>query len=96
MLEHSLPPAFQVVKPFIVVLQETPSLKDLPTRSAQDLLLVEPKLSTTQIKRFTGTLGQVKRADKIGATILAFLHWVAQETAGQLVFADVQGLYPLL
>lgn len=55
--------------------------------------IVEPRRKSTTVHRFTGTLGQGSGSDKPTNTILAFNHWVVQNTACQLSFADIQGKY---
>lgn len=85
-------PAFKTTDSFIAVIAETPGVTDpnIPHKIA-DHYLVEPRRTSTNIIRFTGTLGQGPRIDKLGNSVLAFAHWAASHTAGKLVFADLQG-----
>ncbi|KAJ7020146.1 kinase-like domain-containing protein [Mycena alexandri] len=52
--------------------------------------LVEPLRSTT-VTKFTGTFGASTATDKLTSTVLAFSHYVMQDTACFLAFADLQG-----
>ncbi|KAL0947869.1 hypothetical protein HGRIS_010504 [Hohenbuehelia grisea] len=53
--------------------------------------LVEPRRASTAVFKFSGTLGVSNRIDKKSATIMAFSHFVLQETACQYMFSDIQG-----
>jgi len=41
--------------------------------------------------KFSGTLGAQNRQDKRSATVMAFSHFVIEDTACQYMFADIQG-----
>ncbi|KDQ50924.1 hypothetical protein JAAARDRAFT_91717, partial [Jaapia argillacea MUCL 33604] len=44
--------------------------------------------------KYTGTLGQIHhRTDQLAATILAFAHFVLENTACHYMFADIQGMF---
>jgi hypothetical protein len=79
---------FQVSDGFIADITITP---DSHT-SEGNLYLIEPLRSSTRVRKFTGTLAQTRPTDKAGVTIAAFTHWVMQDTACKLCFADVQGM----
>ena len=53
--------------------------------------LVEPRRISTAVRKFSGTLGVSNRPDKLSATIMAFSHFVIQETACEYMFSDLQG-----
>jgi Alpha-kinase family len=79
---------FQVSDGFIADITVTPD-----SHSAEgNLYLVEPLRTSTRVRKFTGTMAQAKPTDKAGVTIAAFTHWVIQDTACKLCFADVQGI----
>jgi hypothetical protein len=60
------------------------------SRLATDYL-VEPLRASTAVVKFSGTFGASKKSDKLSATITAFSHFIAEKTACQLIFADLQG-----
>ncbi|KIM59691.1 hypothetical protein SCLCIDRAFT_27100 [Scleroderma citrinum Foug A] len=53
--------------------------------------LVEPHHMSTAVQKFSGTLGVSNRPDKLSAMIMAFSHFVIQETACEYMFSDLQG-----
>ncbi|KAL0952448.1 hypothetical protein HGRIS_006717 [Hohenbuehelia grisea] len=53
--------------------------------------LVEPRRTSTSVTKFSGTFGLRSRNDKLTATLMAFNHFVLQQTACQYSFADIQG-----
>ena len=53
--------------------------------------LVEPLRATTSVVKFSGTFGTSNKSDKLSATMTAFAHFIADKTACQLIFADIQG-----
>lgn len=59
-----------------------------------EVYLVEPMRLTSAVVKFSGTLGSTTRTDLRSSTMAAFAHYVAQETACQCIFADIQGLCP--
>lgn len=54
--------------------------------------LVEPLRATTSVVKFSGTFGASNRSNKLSATMTAFAHFIANKTACQLIFADIQGM----
>jgi hypothetical protein len=62
------------------------------TLKLASVYLVEPLRASSAVLKFSGTLGQRARsADKRTATILAFGHFVVDNTACKYMFADIQG-----
>ncbi|KAJ7698651.1 kinase-like domain-containing protein, partial [Mycena rosella] len=55
--------------------------------------LVEPLRTSSVVTKFTGTFGLTQEHDKVSATILAFSHFVLQQTACRIAMADLQGSY---
>jgi hypothetical protein len=53
--------------------------------------LVELLRPSSAVLKFSGTLGQRLRSDKRTGTILAFSHFVLDNTACQYMFCDLQG-----
>ena len=56
--------------------------------------MVEPMRLTPTVVKFSGTLGSTTRTDLRSSTMAAFAHYVAQATACQYIFADIQGARP--
>ena len=95
-------PAFQVSDGFLIKIYQAPT-KDSVREGTPDSLdeelnsflsavyLVEPHHISTAIQKFLGTLGVSNRPDKLSATIMAFSHFVIQETACEYMFSDLQG-----
>ena len=52
--------------------------------------LIEPR-RTKSVVKFSGTLVHPSRADKVGITLVAFVHFSYEISQKQLVFADIQG-----
>lgn len=52
--------------------------------------LVEPR-RTKSVMKFSGTLVHPSRADKVGITLVAFVHFSYEISQKQLIFADIQG-----
>ncbi|KAF8517093.1 kinase-like domain-containing protein, partial [Gautieria morchelliformis] len=48
--------------------------------------------SSTATTKFTGTLTNREAIGKWEAGIMAFAHWVLQNTAGKFLFVDLQGM----
>ncbi|KJA24709.1 hypothetical protein HYPSUDRAFT_53522 [Hypholoma sublateritium FD-334 SS-4] len=55
--------------------------------------LVKPLRATTSVVKFSGTFGVSTKSDKLSATMTAFAHFIADNTACQLIFADIQGSF---
>jgi hypothetical protein len=47
--------------------------------------------SSTATTKFTGTLTNREATGKREAGVMAFAHWVLQNTAGKFLFVDLQG-----
>lgn len=58
-----------------------------------DVYLVEPRRLTSTVLKFSGTLGTSTRNDLRSLTMAAFAHFVAEQTACQYIFADIQGKF---
>jgi Alpha-kinase family len=61
------------------------------TRILLSVYLVEPRRASSAVLKFSGTLGMHNRADKRSATIMAFSHFVLENSACKYMFADIQG-----
>ena len=59
-----------------------------------EVYIVEPMRLTSTVVKFSGTLGTSTRSDLRSLTMAAFAHYVAEETACQYLFADIQGSSP--
>ncbi|KDQ58251.1 hypothetical protein JAAARDRAFT_193673 [Jaapia argillacea MUCL 33604] len=59
----------------------------------ESVYLVEPKRTSMSVIKFTGTLGQVHMSGQLLSTIMAFAHFVLENTACKYMFADIQGSY---
>ena len=70
--------------------------QDEPPEEVDEVYLVEPMRLTSSVIKFSGTLGSTTRTDLRSSTMAAFAHYVAQETASQFIFADIQGPYSYL
>lgn len=57
----------------------------------EDAHLVEPFRTSSVVTKFSGTLGSSVATDKLTSTVLAFSHFVLENTACLLAFADLQG-----
>jgi alpha-kinase family protein len=66
------------------------------TRDLTSVYLVEPRRASSAVLKFSGTLGAQNRQDKRSATVMAFSHFVVEDTACQYMFADIQGSHSLL
>ena len=53
--------------------------------------LVEPRCASSAVLKFSGTLDMHNRLDKWSATIMAFSHFIIEDTACLYMFADIQG-----
>lgn len=87
---------FDISEAFVIKIYETesPSCDDaIP--SATEVYLVEPFRINSAVIKYSGTLGASHRTDHRSSTLAAFAHFVAQDTACQYVFADIQGMYNL-
>ncbi|KAJ7739190.1 kinase-like domain-containing protein, partial [Mycena metata] len=77
-----------------MILEALPSPADDMIEDDEDdggfAYLVEP-LRTSTVTKFTGTFGASTATDKLTSTVLAFSHYVMQDTACFLAFADLQG-----
>jgi hypothetical protein len=58
-----------------------------------DAYLVEPFRTSSVVTKFTGTLGSSAATDKLSSTVLAFSHFVLEQTACLMAFADLQGVF---
>ena len=56
-----------------------------------EVYLVEPRRLVSTIIKFTGTMGSTTRNDLRSLTMTAFAHFIAERTACQYIFADIQG-----
>lgn len=66
--------------------------QDLEASSeAEEVYLVEPRRLTSNVIKYTGTLGSTARSDLRSLTMTAFAHFIAEQTACQYIFADIQG-----
>ena len=72
----------------------SPHSAEKSSEEAVEVYIVEPMRLTSTVVKFSGTLGSTTRSDLRSLTMAAFAHYVAQETACQYVFADIQGLHP--
>ena len=78
------------------LVHERPS-NESPDKSPDEVTevyIVEPMRLTPTVVKFSGTLGSTTRTDLRSATMAAFAHYVAQATACQCIFADIQGVCP--
>jgi len=102
MLYFDFSPAFQVSDGFLIkiyqvlmkdsVREGTPdSLDNELNSSLSAVYLVEPHRISTAVQKFLGTLGISNWPDKLSVTIMAFSHFVIQETACEYMFSDLQG-----
>ena len=62
------------------------------TRVLASVYLVEPRRASSAVLKFLGTLSAQNRQDKRSATVMAFSHFVIEDTACQYMFADIQGM----
>ena len=72
----------------------SPEIADESLEEVAQVYIVEPMRLTSTVVKFSGTLGSTTRSDLRSLTMAAFAHYVAQQTACQYVFADIQGLRP--
>ncbi|KIO16270.1 hypothetical protein M407DRAFT_34077 [Tulasnella calospora MUT 4182] len=63
-----------------------------PDEDLAEVFLVEPRRSTTRVAKYTGTLDNQNWSDLLGATVNAFAHFVAMDSACEYLLADLQGL----
>ena len=70
--------------------QEDIDISESVDNEGLEAYLVEP-LRSSVVTKFTGTLGSSGATDKLTSTILAFSHFVMENTACLLAFADLQG-----
>ena len=54
--------------------------------------VVEPRRASSAVLKFSGTLGMHNCSDKWSVTIMAFSHFVIEDTACLHMFADIQGI----
>jgi hypothetical protein len=66
------------------------------TRQLTSVYLVEPRRVSSAVLKFSGTLGMRNGQDKRSATIMAFSHFVLEDSACRYMFADIQGKYYIL
>ncbi|KAJ7100454.1 kinase-like domain-containing protein, partial [Mycena epipterygia] len=79
---------------FIILVTKKPTGDDDEEDvSEPEPYLVEPLRTSSVVTKFTGTFGSTQDKDKVSATILAFSHFVLQQTACRLAMADLQGSY---
>ncbi|KAI1794277.1 hypothetical protein LXA43DRAFT_1091810 [Ganoderma leucocontextum] len=62
-----------------------------PSLEVTEVYLVEPRRLTSNVVKFSGTLGSTTRSDLRSLTMAAFAHFIAEQTACQYIFADIQG-----
>ena len=55
------------------------------------IYLVEPRWASSAVLKFSGTLGMTHHLDRRSVTIIAFSHFVLENTACRYMFADIQG-----
>jgi hypothetical protein len=74
-----------------------PSLaSDLPLSAIDRAIwLVEPR-RTWAVLKYNGTLGfqNGTQPGKVEATLTAFVHYIFEQSQGQILYADIQGLFP--
>lgn len=99
-----MPSAFQVSKGFLIRIYKTKTAPDEfssgleldgsppASRTVIATYLVEPRRASSAVLKFSGTLGSSKAVSKKFATIHAFSHFVASDSACEYVFADLQGV----
>ena len=63
-----------------------------PSETDSSTWLIEPR-RTKSVLKFSRTLVHPNRADKIGITLVAFVHFSYEISGKQLVFADIQGMH---
>ncbi|KAJ7456354.1 hypothetical protein B0H11DRAFT_2244038 [Mycena galericulata] len=80
---------FSVSDAFMILVETSASAA--ATEAEADAYLVEPMRASSVVKKFTGTFGSCQDTDKLTCTILAFNHFIMQDTACLLAFADLQG-----
>ncbi|KAF8073965.1 kinase-like domain-containing protein [Lyophyllum atratum] len=54
--------------------------------------LVDPMLSNTHVQKYSGTMHAGRNTTLLGKTCDAFAHFALENSGGQLVFADIQGI----
>ena len=96
MLHFGFLPAFQVLDRFLIKIYQAQegmpdSVDDELNSSLSAVNLMEPCRISTAVQKFSGTLGVSNRPDKLSATIMAFSHFVIQETTCKYMFSDLQG-----
>ena len=96
MLHFGFSPVFQVLDGFLIKIYQAQegipdSMDDELNSSLSAVYLVEPCCISTAVQKFSGTLGVSNQPDKLSATIMAFSHFVIQETACEYMFSDLQG-----
>lgn len=63
-----------------------------PNDNLEEVFLVEPRRSTTRVQKYTGTMDNQSWSDLLSATINAFAHFVAADSACEYLLADLQGM----
>ena len=99
-----MPSAFQVSKGFLIHIYKTETAPDKfssgleldgsppASHTVIATYLVEPRWASSAVLKFSGTLGSSKAVSKKSATIHAFSHFVASDSACKYVFTDLQGV----
>ncbi|KAJ6580936.1 kinase-like domain-containing protein [Mycena capillaripes] len=85
---------FSISDGFMIVATDISTSEDTTednTEDDGDAYLVEPLRATSVVNKFTGTFSASRDTDKLTSTILAFNHFVIEDTACLLAFADLQG-----
>ncbi|KAJ6500764.1 kinase-like domain-containing protein [Mycena sanguinolenta] len=87
---------FSVSEGFMILIHKEVEAADNTTSdgNAPDVVesyLIEPFRNSSVVHKFTGTFGASLDTDKLTSTILAFNHYIMEDTACLLAFADIQG-----
>ncbi|KAJ7768101.1 kinase-like domain-containing protein [Mycena maculata] len=80
---------FSISEAFMVQIQNDSDAND--ETDLADAYLVEPLRASSVVQKFTGTFGASQDTDKLTCTILAFNHFIMEDTACSVAFADLQG-----
>ncbi|KAJ7780717.1 hypothetical protein DFH07DRAFT_707427, partial [Mycena maculata] len=80
---------FSISGAFMIQIQNDSEAND--ETELADAYLVELLRASSVVQKFTGTFGASQDTDKLTCTILAFNHFIMEDTACLLAFADLQG-----
>ena len=72
--------------------EDSPSKSIIPP-SLLSVYLVEPRQALTAGLKFSGTLRMHNRFDRQSASIMAFSHFVVENSACKYMFADIQCMF---